>query len=166
MIRSNGFLAAGLAFLMGFAAANAASAAELGLRWVKANGDVVSERTLTTEELEAMPQDVFTTNTPWTEKPAEFTGPSLKMLAELGGVPVAKANVIALNDYSAEIPAVDWTDHGAMLAVRVDGEAMRIRDKGPYWVMYPIDSDAKVLNTQLFHSRMVWQVKSIDFVAE
>jgi hypothetical protein len=161
-----GFLAAGMACLLAVGTAAAASAAELALRWVKANGDVLGEKVLTTEELEAMPQEIFTTNTPWTTAPTEFKGPSIKSLAALGEVPAAKANIIAINDYSAEIPAQDWETHGATLAVRLNGETMRIREKGPFWVMYPIDADPKVLDTQLYHSRMVWQVKSIDFVVE
>ena len=32
--------------------------------------------------------------------------------------------------------------------------------------MYPIDQDPEALNIQLYHSRMVWQVQSIDFLVE
>ena len=146
--------------------AQAASAADLVLRWVKADGSVVSEKTLTTKEVEALPQTSFATNTPWTTKVTEFTGPELAELVKLGPGNAVSANVIALNDYTSEVPAEDWVEHGATLAVRTDGELMKIRDKGPYWLMYPIDSDPRVLNTQLYHSRMVWQVKSIEFVVE
>lgn len=142
-----------------------AAAAELELRWVKPDGAVVGEKTLTIEELEALPQTTFTTNTPWTTAPTEFAGPALSVLAGLGPV-AAKAEITAINDYSAEIPATDWTEHGATLALRVNGEYMKIRDKGPFWLMYPIDQDQKTLNTQIYHSRMVWQVQSIDFMVE
>jgi hypothetical protein len=149
---------------LGFMAVQAA-AAELELRWVKPDGAVVSEKTLTTEELEALPQTTFTTNTPWTTAPTEFAGPALAELAGLGPK-ATKAEIVAINDYSAEILAEDWTDHGATLTVRLDGEYMKIRDKGPFWLMYPIDQDPKTLNTQLYHSRMVWQVQSIDFMVD
>jgi len=156
---------AGVIAALGFMAAQAAAAGELELRWVKPDGAVVSEKTLTTEELEALPQTTFTTNTPWTTTPTEFSGPALAELAGLGPK-ASKAAVVAINDYSSEVPAEDWTDHGAILAVRLDGEYMKIRDKGPFWVMYPIDHGQEILNTQLYHSRMVWQVRNIDFVVE
>ena len=94
-----------------------------------------------------------------------FSGPSLGTLAALGGVPVSTARVTALNDYEMDVPAEDWEDNGAILATRRNGETMPIKDKGPFWIMYPISSDPK-LDTQLYHGRMVWQVKLIDFEAQ
>lgn len=143
-----------------------ASASDLSLRWLTADGAVVAEKTLSVEDVDAMPKTEFTTNTPWTEAPAAFAGPSLANLADLGGRHAVKADVIALDDYAAEIPAEDWEKHGAILAVRVNGETVPIREKGPYWVIYPIDSDPGLLNVQFYHARMVWQVKSIDFLVE
>lgn len=158
--------AVGVFAVMAVVTVQAASATELALRWVKADGSVVAEKTLSTEEVEALPQTTFTTNTPWTTEPTKFTGPTFAELAALAPGKVTKAEVTALNDYSAEMPADDWEKHGATLAVRVNGELMKIRDKGPFWVMYPIDQDPETLNIQLYHSRMVWQVQSIDFLVE
>ena len=158
--------AAGVIAALTLFTVQAASAAELALRWVKPDGTVLSEKSLWTKDVEALPQTTFTTNTPWTTEPTKFTGPSFGELAALGPGKATKADVTAINDYSAEIPAEDWTEHGAVLAVRVNGELMKICDKGPFWVMYPIDEEPRVLNIQLYHSRMVWQVQSIDFLVE
>jgi hypothetical protein len=142
-----------------------ASAQELSVRWVTEDGGVIKEETLDLAALDALPQAEIVTTTPWTDGKQRFTGPSLGAIAALGGRPVSVAEVSALNDYSAEIPAEDWENRGAILASRRNGETMQIRGKGPYWVMYPIDSDPE-LDTQFYHARMVWQVSDIDFIVE
>jgi hypothetical protein len=142
-----------------------ASAQEIAVRWLGKDGAVIKEETLDLAEIEALPQKEIVTTTPWTEGVQTFTGPSLGDIAALGGQPAVQADVTALNDYSATIPAEDWEQRGAILAARQGGETMRIRDKGPYWIMYPIDSDPE-LNTQFYHARMVWQVSDIDFIVE
>ena len=151
--------------LMACAVPNMAHAQDLGLRWLGENGQVLAQKTLTLAELDTLPQSRIETGTPWTKGVNVFTGPALGVLAALGGRPVREAKVMALNDYVAPIPAEDWKDHGAILTTRLDGATMRVRDKGPFWVMYPIDSDP-ALGQQYFQSRMVWQVKSIDFIAQ
>jgi hypothetical protein len=135
---------------------------DLVLRWHSADGAVVAERALDAAAVEALPQVEFTTETPWTSGEQRFSGPSLGTLAALGGVPVGEARLTALNDYEMSVPAEDWEQHGAILAIRRNGEFMPVKDKGPYWVMYPISSDP-ALNSQFYHGRMVWQVKYIDF---
>ena len=146
-------------------ASSLAAEANLVLRWHGKDGSVIAERALDEAAVEALPQVEFTTETPWTSGGQRFSGPSIGTLAALDGVPVAEARVTALNDYEMNVPAEDWERHGAILAVRRNGEFMPVRDKGPYWIMYPISSDRK-LDTQFYHGRMVWQVKSIDFEAK
>lgn len=151
--------------LVCLAVTDSARADELTLRWLGADGQVALEKTLTLAEIDRLPQVTIDTSTPWTDGLKRFTGPSLGALAALGGRPVREAKVMALNDYVAPIPAEDWKEHGAILTTRIDGKTMRVRDKGPFWVMYPIDSDP-ALRQQYYQSRMVWQVKSIDFSAQ
>ncbi|MDU1358477.1 MAG: oxidoreductase, partial [Citrobacter freundii] len=38
---------------------------------------------------------------------------------------------------------------------------MRIRDKGPLFIVYPYDSMPE-LNNQIYYSRSAWQVSSMD----
>lgn len=152
-------------FWFGGCFAGTAGAEQLAVRWLGRDGRVLSERSMSLEDLEKLPQTTLETSTPWTKGEQHFVGPSLAVLAELGGQPMAEAKVAALNDYVATVPAEDWLQHGAILTTRLNGETMRVRDKGPYWVMYPIDTDAN-LAQQYYQSRMVWQVKSIDFIAQ
>ncbi|MCK0207886.1 hypothetical protein MWN33_07550 [Starkeya koreensis] len=153
--------------LLGFGGcfAGTAGAQELAVRWLARDGRVIGERSLSLQDLEQLPQTTLKTSTPWTKGEQSFAGPSLAVLAGLAGQPMGEARVTALNDYVATVPAEDWLQHGAILTTRLNGETMRVRDKGPFWVMYPIDADAS-LAQQYYQSRMVWQVKSVDFIAQ
>ncbi|MBS9479337.1 hypothetical protein [Ancylobacter radicis] len=154
-----------LGFLIGAGAYGPADAHELVLRWVTPSGTPLEQKTLTLEQIDKLKQSAIHTHTPWTQGLQDFSGPSLGELAGLAGRRVSEAKVVALNDYSATVPASDWTEAGAILSTRHNGRQMRIREKGPFWVMYPIDSDPDLAH-QLYQARMVWQVKSIDFVTQ
>jgi hypothetical protein len=47
-----------------------------------------------------------------------------------------------------------------ILAYRMNGEALRVRDKGPLWVVYPQD-DFRALRTKEVQGKWAWQVKEI-----
>ncbi|WP_274777827.1 hypothetical protein [Aquabacter sediminis] len=145
------------------AAAGQADAQTLQLRWIRDNGAILSEQTVSLEQLAKLPAETFATKTPWTQGVNTFEGPSLAMLAGQRALPVERAIVVALNDYMATVPAEDWEQNGAILAIRVNGATMKVREKGPFWVMYPMDRNPK-LQSQMYRTRMVWQVKAIDFV--
>ena len=46
-------------------------------------------------------------------------------------VPLSK--VTALNDYTTVIPLSDFKKYNAILALKINGKYMRIRDKGPFY---------------------------------
>jgi hypothetical protein len=95
--------------------------------------------------LEQMPHHTIATSTPWTE----------------GGVSGATITLTALNDYAITIPAADFDRYDVVLAYARDGQAMPVRDKGPLWVVYPLDGHPE-LNTEETHSKMIWQVRRLD----
>lgn len=137
----------------------------LDVRWTGPGGAVLAERRLDRAALDALPQAEIRTETPWTTGPQTFAGPSLATLAGLAalpGHPVTDALVVAINDYSATIPATDWQARTVVLASRHNGQPMRVRENGPYWVVYPLSGEP-ALNTQAYHARMVWQVNAITF---
>jgi hypothetical protein len=59
-----------------------------------------------------------------------------------------------------EIPASDFARWPVILAYRMNGEALRVRDKGPLWIVYPQD-DFRALRTKEVQGKWVWQVKEI-----
>ena len=69
--------------------------------------------------------------------------------------------IIALNDYAAAVPVGDFARYDVLLATRMAGRAIPVRDKGPLWIIYPLDERPEI-NNQRFHARMVWQIRTIE----
>lgn len=99
--------------------------------------------------------------TPWTSGKVEFSGPLLRAVLDAAGAQGSKLRVIALNDYSAEVPMEDASKIDTMLATRMDGKRMSVRDKGPLFLIYPFDADPSLFNEKYF-SRSVWQISKIE----
>ena len=88
-------------------------------------------------QLEALPQRTLATATPWTDGVVEFRGPLARAVLEAVGAAGERVRATAINDYSVEIPVADFGSYDVILAVRRDGRPMRVRDRGPIWVIYP-----------------------------
>ncbi|MBS98652.1 MAG: hypothetical protein CMI01_08235 [Oceanospirillaceae bacterium] len=112
------------------------------------------------EMLESLEQKATLTHTPWHEGKVTFEGPLGRALLAYVGASGDMLDVTALNDYSAEVPVQDFVDHDVILAMKAGGRYMRVRDKGPLFIIYPFDDDPS-LNTEVIHNRSVWQIKSI-----
>lgn len=111
--------------------------------------------------LEALDSEEITTETPWYDSARTFNGPLISALLDEVGASGETLRVTAINDYSAEIPVSDVMSYPVILATRINGETMSIRDKGPAFVIYPFDR-APELYDELYFGRSVWQVKSIE----
>ncbi len=117
--------------------------------------------TYTLEELLALPQTTVVTKNDYVDTATTFQGPRLRAVLEpLNVGPDASLKMVALNDFSSNVPAVDAFDYDVILAVLRDGEPMSVRDKGPIWVIYPMDDHAE-LRDDSFNGRLVWQLKTI-----
>ena len=116
---------------------------------------------MTTAQLEELPVSEISTSTPWTDGVHTFKGVSFADLLDEAGIKAKEVRVSALNDYNIVIPTEELRDSGAILAYLFDGAEMSIRDKGPYWVIFPFDSDVR-FQTDRYWSYAVWQVKSIN----
>ncbi len=111
--------------------------------------------------LDALPQGRFAGETPWTKGASVFTGPLMAAVLDAAGAGGDSLRVIALNDYSADIPLADIRAYRVILASRRDGAVMSVRDKGPLWVMYPMDTNPALRNETIY-TRSVWQVSAIE----
>jgi NAD+ synthetase len=67
----------------------------------------------------------------------------------------------ALNDYKVSLPVSDSLRFDVVLALRINGELISVRNKGPLFVVYPYDSDEELRST-LYYSRSIWQLKTIE----
>lgn len=112
--------------------------------------------------LEELGTAVIETTTPWHEGVVRFEGVPLATLAEELGVKSGNAVVLALNNYHSQIPVSDFFDFDPILATKMNGQHMSIKGKGPLFVIYPYDNERE-LQSELYYSRSVWQVRSITF---
>ncbi len=111
--------------------------------------------------LEALKGRTGTMETPWTEGKITFSGPLLREVLAAAGAEGSALKIRALNDYAAEVPMEDATRLDTILATRVNGEPMPVRNKGPLFLIYPFDLDKSIYNEKYF-SRSVWQIKAIE----
>ncbi len=101
------------------------------------------------------------TATAWTEGKPVFEGVLVRDLFNQVGASGEKVTVVALNDYKVDIPMSDFKNFPVILAYRMDGQALRVKDKGPLWIIYPAD-DFPELNNKQTQNKWVWQVKEIQ----
>lgn len=125
------------------------------------NGDGVAMFDLAM--LDALESRAASMETPWTEGKTAFDGPLLKAVLDAAGAQGKTLIVKALNDYSAEVPMEDARDFPTILAIRMNGQEMSVRDKGPLFMIYPFDKHPELYNEKYF-SRSVWQIKEIEVV--
>lgn len=110
--------------------------------------------------LDALPQRVTKATTPWYTGEHEFSGVIISDLLDYLGAEGDAVTFTALNDYASEIPMEDLKSLPVILATRVDGDELSVRDKGPLFVIYPFDLDSSLYNEVIF-GRSVWQVASV-----
>jgi hypothetical protein len=113
------------------------------------------------DDLEKMGLASIKTSTPWNDGVVDFEGVPVELLLKGAGVSGEIATVIALNDYSVDIPISDFAEFGVILALKRDGQYMPVDDQGPFFIIYPFDSDP-ILQGQPYPARAVWQVKEIN----
>ncbi len=110
--------------------------------------------------LEALGMDGFETTTPWYNRPVRFDGVRMQRLMQVVGASGTFMTAVALNNYTTDIPLMDFGRYGVLLAMRRDGVDMPVSDKGPLFIVYPYDSEPE-LKSQLFYSRSAWQVAEL-----
>lgn len=110
--------------------------------------------------LDALPQRETVTATPWHEGQHSFSGPTLASLMEAVGATGTSLHIVALNDYATDLPMEDARTIPVILATRIDGKEIAVRDKGPLFVIYPFDERPDLFN-EVYFNRSVWQVASI-----
>jgi hypothetical protein len=104
-----------------------------------------------------LPQEVLRTHTPWTEGQQVFEGVRLVDLLRLLKAQGKLLTVHALNDYQVELDLRLFLPFDPLLALRHNGEEMRIADKGPIWLVFPQD-DYPDLDQARVHDLWVWQI--------
>ncbi len=110
--------------------------------------------------LEGLGKTTLRTTTPWTDGVMTFEGVTMKKVLEAVGATGRKLRAVAINDYAIELDAAEFDTIPALLALTMNGEVMRVRDKGPIWLVYPRD-DMPALRHGSHSYKWIWQLKSI-----
>lgn len=112
------------------------------------------------EMLEALGTESLSTTTSWTNGIQEFTGVPLHRIMSAVGARGKTVEAIALNDYTYDIEIEDFSRFPVILATKLNGKTLRVRDKGPLWIVYPLDDFTESERIQM-ERRMVWQLRQL-----
>lgn len=110
--------------------------------------------------LQKLPQQSFTTLTPWDKSPIKFTGPYLRDVLAAAGASGTTLKAMALNDYQTTIPVDDAKKFDVVLAHKMNDAEIPVRTKGPLFIIYPFDAKPELRSTQ-YYERSAWQLKSL-----
>jgi hypothetical protein len=154
-----------LGLAQGAVTAKADDAVKLGV-----TTSATSALELTVDELRAMGDTRFATATPWTKGTQKFegiTGAQIVAAMEAKGQKLDAKSVLAVanNDYSIVIPFEVFNQPTTLVAFAQNDGAMPVRDKGPFWIVFPYDQDAKFLSSS-YQSYSIWGLERLDFQAQ
>ncbi|WP_282154331.1 molybdopterin-dependent oxidoreductase [Ruegeria atlantica] len=140
----------------------ATARAEMTLE-ITTTGSNAATNEFSLQDLDAMDQVTFSTSTIWTDDEVTFSGVPLKALLTELNTDGTSIEMVALNDYKVTMPLAELENDAPIIATRMDGETMSVRDKGPYWVVFPYDQDPKY-RTETIYTFSIWQLKHLKVV--
>lgn len=113
------------------------------------------------EELEALPQTKYVSGNPFFDGEQEYSGPLLReIFKDAGLLDQDSVSMRAINEYTINFPVADASKFDVVVATRINGKLLSVRDKGPLWVMYPF-SHHEELSDPVYKGRTVWQLVKI-----
>jgi hypothetical protein len=113
--------------------------------------------------LDTLSQTEFETTTIWTDGVVTFSGVALSDVLQAAGARGETLELVALNDYKVAIPFSDIEPTAPIVATRMNNETMPVRDKGPFWVVYPYDANTN-FKSEVIYARSVWQLNRINIL--
>lgn len=123
----------------------------------------ITTNTLSDQDLSEFPQTEIATELPWLEGVTSFTGVQVSDIFEHIKMPIPKTmTFVALNDYQIEVVVEDIENYQPIIANRKNGKIMTVRDKGPFWLIFPLSQYPEINNTD-YHAKMIWQLKEIRY---
>lgn len=110
--------------------------------------------------LHALGTQAMPVTTSWTDGIQEFSGVRMRDLLEAVGARGERVEAVALNDYTHMIEIEDFVRYPVILATKLNGTTIKIRDKGPLWIVYPLDRFTEKERMSI-EPRMVWQLRQL-----
>ena len=140
--------------------APAASAKPAILTVVGSIENVSGREDFSIDKLKALGAVTVATHTPWTDGPQTFVGVPLIKLLNHVGARGDRVEAVALNDYRMTLYLEELSSYPVIVAYLHNGRFMRVRDKGPFWIIYPLDDYPELLSVETEH-KMVWQLRTL-----
>lgn len=122
------------------------------------DGTIVA--TVPYDDLVDLPQIEIDTSTAWTDGLTKFKGPALSVILEIANLKATDVKFSALNDYHATMPIEVVQSTFPIIAWEQDGERLSVRDKGPFWIIFPYDQLDESISEQV-SGWSVWQLDTI-----
>ena len=111
--------------------------------------------------MDALPKKQIKTENPWDHGPSVYEGVLLRDLMKYVKADGKTATFSALNDYRADMLIADMDKYDVILAYKRDGVDLSVRDKGPFFVVFPF-TDVPELATEARYAQSVWQVNRVS----
>lgn len=111
--------------------------------------------------LEALGTATITTSTSWTDGTPTFEGVPLAAILDAVGASGTTLHAVAVNDYAVDLDAAEVRKYPVLAAMKQDGRELRLRDRGPIWIVYPRDAYPE-LAPERNDYKWIWQLKQID----
>jgi len=99
---------------------------------------------------------------PFENKDVTFRGVLMTDLLNLWKVDKSATTLvmIALNDYSVDVPMTDFQQYPIIFALQEDGTYMPVSTRGPAMLVYPYNNFQ--FDHEKYNDRWIWQIKSIN----
>jgi hypothetical protein len=111
--------------------------------------------------LESLGVKTLKTSTVWTIGEVVFEGVLVRDILDALGAHGDELVATALNDYVATLPLQEMYRYPVMLAYRMNGQDLQVKDKGPLWIVYPRDQFPELRNS-VTDRKWVWQLRELE----
>jgi len=152
-----------MAFAVAMMLGSAALAQSILTVQVKQAGQAAKTIQFSPEDLRALGLFELETSNDYLDEMALFEGVLMRdLIAAVDAGNTKIARLFAENDYVVEVSTQEFLIYDVMLALKQNGVALSLRDKGPIWMIYPT-SDFPELQDPSFNNRLIWQLVRVEF---
>lgn len=140
--------------------AHAAANPDVPLTIVGKDGKVLLK--MTESEVVAASTKSFQATTPWEKgEKVTYRGVLFRDVLKKAGVKSpAMLKITALNGFVVDFPVEDAEKYDVILTTFMNNVRITPRNKGPLFIMYPMD-DVPALKTGIYFNRSAWQIDKI-----
>lgn len=122
------------------------------------DGAIVMDRDM----IESVGEVEYKVTDPFENKPYTYRGPLMSDLLSLWQVPddAQTLEVVALDDYTVDIPIAEVRKYPVLFALQQEGEYMPTSTRGPAMLVFPYDNFE--FDPAVYNDYWSWQIKSIE----